>query len=251
MQNVAQRRVFRAVVVGAGQEGFARFRRARHGRVDIHTGSRHRQQADRGQHGEAAADVVRHNKGLIALVVRQLFERAARLVGRGEDAVLRAFLAVLILAQLFENTERNGGLGRRARLGDHVDAEIALADDLDHIVEIRRRDIAADKVDLRNALRTDTVVHLAVDKLDRRARAQIRAADADDNQHVTALLDLFSRRLDAGKLLLVIRFRQIDPTEEVVARARAGVQRILRGLHQRRHTCKLILLDKALEAGQL
>ena len=250
VQDIAQRSILRAIVVRACQESLTRFRRARHRRIDIHTGSRHRQQADRGQYGETAADVVRHDKGLVALIVRQLFECAARLVGRGEDAVFRAVLAVLVLTQLFENAERDRRLGRGTRLGDDIDTEVAVTDNFNHIVEIRRRDIAADKVNLRDAIRADAVVHLAVYEFDRRTRAQIGAADADHDQDVAALLDLLGRRLDARELLLVIVFRQVDPSQKVVACTRAGVQCILRRLHQRRHICELVLPDKTLQAGQ-
>ena len=250
VQDVAQRGILGAVMVRARGKRLARCRRARHGRVDVHARRRHRQQADRRQHGEAAADVVRHDKGLIALVIRQLFERAARFVRGGEDAVLGAGLAVFFLAELFENAESNGRLGRRARLGDDVDAEIAVADDLDHVVEVRGGDVAADKVNLRDALRTHAVVHLAAHEFDRRARAQIGAADADHDQHIAALLDLFGRRLDAGELFLVIVHRQVDPAQVIVACARACMQRVLRRLHQRRHVMQLVLADKAIQTGQ-
>ena len=145
-----------------------------------------------------------------AFVIRQLFERAARFVRGGEDAVLGAGLAVFFLAELFENAEGNGRLGRRARLGDDVDAEIAVADDLDHVVEVRGGDVAADKVNLRDALRTHAVVHLAVYEFDRCARAQIRAADADHDQHVAGLLDLPGRRLDAVSYTHLIRSSSIS-----------------------------------------
>ena len=48
-------------------ENSPRGRRQRcHHRVNIQTGCSHRQQTDRREHRETAADVIRHNKGLVA-----------------------------------------------------------------------------------------------------------------------------------------------------------------------------------------
>ena len=133
-QQIAQCRIARAVVQGAMRIFLAGGGSARHHRVNVQTGCSHRQQTDRREHRETAADVIRHNKGLVALVIRQLFERAALLIRRGEDALARPLLAVFDFAQLFQLAEGDGRLGGRARLRDDVDAEIAVTDHLDNVV---------------------------------------------------------------------------------------------------------------------
>ena len=116
----------RIFLAGGGSTG--------HYRVNVQTGCSHRQQTDRREHRETAADVIRHNKGLVALVIRQLFERTALLIRRGEDALARPLLAVFAFAQLFQLAEGDGRLGGRARFRDDVDAEIAVTDHLDNVV---------------------------------------------------------------------------------------------------------------------
>ena len=133
-QQITQCRIARAVVQGALRIFLAGGGSACHHRVNVQTGCSHRQQTDRREHRETAADVIRHNKGLVALVIRQLFERAALLIRRGEDALARPLLAVFAFAQLFQLAEGDGRLGGRARLRDDVDAEIAVTDHLDNVV---------------------------------------------------------------------------------------------------------------------
>ena len=216
-QQITQRRILGAVVVGAIGIFLAGGGCTSHYRINIQSGGSHRQQADRREHGKTAADVIRHDKGFVALVVRQLFERAALLIGRGEDALSGALAAVALFAQLFQLAERDGGLGGGAGFRDDVDAEIAVADDADDVVQVGGRQVVACKVDLRYAGRTGLVVKLAVDELDRGTRAQIRAADADDDEHIAGLLDLRGGLLDAGELLTVVVHRQVEPAEKVVS----------------------------------
>lgn len=219
-----------------------RLRRTLHDLVDVDARRRHRQQTDRRQHGKASADVVRHHEGFVALVVRELLECAALLVGGSEDALLRALTAVLLFAQLLENAERDGRFGCRARLGDDVDAKIAVADDLHEVVQIARRNVVAREVDLGRALRAHLIVHLAVYELDGRSRAQIRAADADYDKHVSRLADFLRRLLDACKFLSVIVFRKIEPAEKIVSRSLSLLERILRDLDERLRVQNFVIL---------
>ena len=57
-------------------------------------------------------------------------------------------IAFRIFKQLLEDAESDGGLGGGAGLGDDVDGEIAVADDLDNIVQIGRRDVVAGEIHL-------------------------------------------------------------------------------------------------------
>ena len=226
-------------------------------------GLRHRQQTDRRQHGKASADVVRHDEGLVALIIRKLLERAALLVRGRKDALLRALAAVFLLAKLLEDTKRNGRFGRRTRFGDNIDAEVPVSDNLDQIVQIAGGNIVAGKVDLRRALRADLIVHLTVHKFDRRARAQIRAADTDHDKyvrrsadlfrrlHIADLLNLLCRLLDARKFLPVVIFRQIQPAEKIIARALAAFECILRDLYERLCVVNFVILHIPPEAAHL
>ncbi len=129
--------------------------------------------------------------------------------------------------------------------------EIAVSDDFDNIVQVGGGNVIADKVYLRYPLRTHTVVHLPVDKFDRRARAQVRAADTDYDQHLAGLLDLFRGLLDAREFLFIIGLGQIDPAQKIISCARAGMQHILRRLHQRGHLRNLFLSHEAFQPCQL
>ena len=66
------------------------------------------------------------------------------------------------------------------------------------------------------------------------ARAEIAAADADDDQRLGIGLDLRRGLLDAGEFVLVVVHRQVDPADEIVARAGAVHQRVKRGLRRSR-----------------
>ena len=248
IEDVAQRRVLEGGVGGhvAALADLARVLSALHHGLDVHAGCGDGQQTHGGQHGEASANVIRNHEGLIALRVGQRLQCAARLVGGGVDAALRTLLAVLLLQQLLEDAEGDGGLGGGAGLGDDVHGEVALADDLHHVVEVGRGDVVAHEVDLGDAGLANAVVHLALAELDGCARAQVGAADADDNQHVAVALDLLRSRLDAGELFLVVVHRQIEPAQEIAACARAGEQHFVCGVH---HDCHLVQFAGIYETG--
>ena len=53
--------------------------------ADVDARNGHRQQADGGEHAEAAADIVGHHKALPAVLIGQGFQHAAPGVGGGED----------------------------------------------------------------------------------------------------------------------------------------------------------------------
>ncbi len=244
VQNIADRCIAEAVVVlrRAVEEGLTRLCGAAHHLCDVDAGSGDRQQTDSGQNRETAAHIIRYDKGLVALCGGELLQCAARLVCRGKNAFLCALLAILLFAQLLKNAECNCRLGGSARFGNNIDAEIAVANDLDDIIYCTRADVVADEIDLRNTFRANAVVHLTEAEFDCRTRAQIRSADADDNQYITALLNLFRRLLNACKLFLIIFNRKIDPAEEVVSLCRFVHQHLIACPNQRIHIGELFLL---------
>ena len=250
IEDVAQRGV---LVGGVGVQrallaAFARVRRALHHRGNVDACRRNRQKTHRRQHGEASADVIRHDEGLVALNIRQILQRTARLVGRGVNAALRALCAILFFQHLLEHAESNRGFGRRAGLGDNVDGEVTVADNLHHVIDIGRRNVVAHEVDFRDALFTHAVVHLPLAELNGRARAEVRAADADDNQHIAVALNFLRRLLDAGKLFLVVIHGKVEPAEEITARALAGQQFVIDCIQQGFHVRQFRRLHEAVHA---
>ena len=200
---------------------------AAHKLVDVDTGDGDGQQAHSGQHTVAAADIVGHHEGLIALGVREALERAAGAVGGGVDALRRFRLAVLLLQQLLEEAERDRRLGGRAGLGDDVHGEVHI---LDEVVDLLRRGggkAVAHEVDVGRVLFLEVVVRGA-ETLDHAACTEIRAADADDDQRLGIALDLLRRLFDAGELVLIVRLGQLDPADEIVALAAAVLQPVRR-----------------------
>src|SRR5699024_1029742 len=91
---------------------------------------------------------------------------------------------------------------------------------------------AAGKVNVRRAL-LQVVVEGGTKQLDHGTRAQIRAADANDDQYIGIALNLGRRRLDAGELFLVIVGRQVPPTEKIAAQATPGMDRLVGGANLR------------------
>lgn len=74
------------------------------------------------------------------------------------------------------------------------------------------------------------------------ALAQIRAADADYDKHVSHLADFLRRLLDACKFLSVIVFRKIEPAEKIVSCSLSLLERILRDLDERLRVQNFVIL---------
>ena len=163
-----------------------------------------------GEHAVASADVVGHDEFLVSLLIGEGLERAFVRVGRGVNALRGLFLAVLLLELFAEEAERDGGLGRRAGLRDDVDGEIVVADELCYLAQRVGGEAVAGKVDVGSALVGQVEIG-GVKQLHHRAGAQIGAADADDHQGLGVAADALRRRLDAGKLLLVVVPGQVNP----------------------------------------
>ena len=132
--------------------------RALHELFDVNTADRDGKKADCRQDRVPAAHIVGHDEGLIAFFGRKRLECALCLVGRGVNPLARALFAILLFEQLFENTERDRRLGRRAGLRDDVHGEIAFADHGDDLRQRVGRNAVARKVDVRSRFLQHIVV---------------------------------------------------------------------------------------------
>ena len=231
------------VLAAVGVHGLAG---AGHQGVDVRPGHGDGQQAHGGEHGEAAAHVVGHHEGLVALFVRQLLQSALGLVGGAEDALPGPLLAVLLLQQLPEDPEGDGGLGGGAGLGDHVDGDVLPLADLHQLLQGGGADAVPGEVDGRGVL-AQVVVLFRLQKLNGSPGPQIRPADADDHEHVGIALDLLGRGLDPGELLLVIVLGQGGPPQEIAARALSGLEQLVGGAHLALDLLVLVVVHKALQ----
>ena len=124
-------------------------RRAFHQLVDVRAAHRDRKQAYRRQYGETSAYVIRYNEGLITFLCRQILERALRTVCGCIDSLRSFRFAVFLLQDLLEYAECDRRLCRCAGLGDHVDREIPVADNVHQIFDISAADAVSHIVDLR------------------------------------------------------------------------------------------------------
>jgi len=127
-------------------------RRALHQFIDIGAGNRDRQQAHGGEHGIAAADVIRNHKGFITFAIGKLFERSFRAVGRAVNTAAGFFLAVFLFQIIAQHTERDGRLRGGARFGNHVDGYILAVADIQQLAKRGGTDAVAGKIDVRRVL---------------------------------------------------------------------------------------------------
>ena len=213
---------------------------AAHQGVDVRAGHGDGQQAHGGEHRVAAAHVIGHHKGLVALFVGQVLQGALGLVGGAEDALPGALLAVLLLQQLPEHPEGDGGLGGGAGLGNHVDGDVLALANLHQLRQGGGADGVPGEVDGRGVL-------IGLQKLDSGTGPQIGTADADNHEHIRIALDLLGRSLDARKLFLVIIGGQRNPAEKIISQPRFVRQLLVGSLHQGLHGPVLVLGNKAFQ----
>ena len=234
----------------SGGAGLPHFRRAAHQRVDIHAGGGNGQQAHGRQHTVASADVVGHHKGLVAVGVRQGFQRALMGVGGGVDAAGRPLFAIALLQYFPEKAERYGRLGGGAGLGDDVDGEVHILHQFHDLRQRLAAEAVADKVDVGGILLFQIIIGGA-QALDHAPGAQIGAADADDYQCLRVALDPAGRRFDAVILLPVIVPGQMHPAGELTAETVALLQMAVGNAQAGRQRRLIGQPQKALNIGKI
>ena len=132
--------------------------RTLHELFDVNAADRDGKKADCRQNRVPSAHIVGHDESLVALLGCKRLECALCLVGRGVNPLARALFAILLFEQLFENTERNRRLGRRAGLRDDVHGEIAFADHGDDLRQRVGRNTVSGKINVRGRLLEHVVV---------------------------------------------------------------------------------------------
>ncbi len=92
--------------------------------------------------------------------------------------------------------------------------------------EVGTGNIRSRKIHFRGTplLFRQVVVKTVAAKLDGRFGPQVRAADADDDQHLALSLDFFGSSLDAFEFRAVVFGRQIQPAQKFMAGAGAAFQ---------------------------
>ena len=202
---------------GKGFDGLAD-----HG-LHVDAGGGHRQQADGRQHAVAPADVVRDDERLPALFIRHVLEHAAVGVRRGEDVLFGLFRAVLCLQQTAEHPECERGLERGAGLGDDVQVKVQIAQLLEKMHQRVRGQGIAGKENFRVA-----GLRMRPQQFHGALRAEIRSADAHDDQRLRAAADAGCGGEDLLEFAVLHAPRQIEPAGEIRAGARVLEQRAMR-----------------------
>ena len=209
--------------------------------ADINAGNGHREQADRGENAETAADIIGNHKALPAVGVGQRLQHAAMRVGGGKD-MLSCIRAVLLVEQFAEDAEGDGGLQRGAGLGNDVHVEVAAAKLLDGIAQRIGRESVADEEDLGITAAEDRT-----QQLNGAAGAEIGTADADDNEGLGTRTDGIRGGQNAVKFRFLDLLRQVEPAGEIRTETAAGGEYVMRS----RDGCKIGtgLCKEALGAG--
>ena len=192
--------------------------------TDVIASDSDREQTHRREDGEAAADVVGDDEGLVALLVGERAESAFACVGDGDDALASLVLADGVFELLFQDTESDGRLGRRPRLGDVDDTELFAFQRFCQFIEIVLADVVA-------GIEEDGVlaillqpVEAVVEGFDDGLRPEVAAADADSDNDFALVAEDFSGILDVRQVFVGDGRREVEPAEEVVASAIAVVE---------------------------
>ena len=148
-------------------------------------------------------------------------------VRRDVDALFGLLGAVLALKHPAQGAGGDGRLRRGAGLRDDVDGEILALEQLAQLLPRAGGQVIACEEDLRVGILQ--IVVLALDQLNGSARAEVRAADADDDEHVGIRTDALRGAADALQLLRLLKRGQLQPAEKIIAGTAALGQRLVRG----------------------
>ena len=218
--------------------------RTGHESRDIGAGNGDRQEADCRQNRITAADFIRHDESFIAFLGGQLLERALGLVCCAVNAASGALFAVFLFQHFAQHTERNGRLRGGAGLGDHVDRHITAFADFQQLGQSRGADAVAGEVNVGRILLEGIVIG-RLQEFNRSAGTEVRPADADHDEYIGIRLDLFCRRLDAGKFFLIIISGKRNPTDKIISQTGTAVQCFMRRANLRGNRLEFIFADKA------
>ena len=130
---------------------------------------------------------------------------------------------------LFQDAEGQGGLGGRARLGDHHHGVVAGVENVQQIVEVVLVDVVAGVEDVRE-LALDIGGERVLQGLNDGACPEVGAADADHHDHLRFGGHAGGALLNAGNVGLRHIVRKGDPPEEIVAAAGTVERGLERGL---------------------
>ena len=245
VQEVAHGGVADGRVLGAGfRQGFLGVLGAADHGFNVKAGQGDGDEAHRCQHGEAAADVVFDDEGLVAFLVREALEGAAGLVGDGHDAFAGFVLAVGTLQVVLDQAEGHGGLGGGAALGNHHAGGIAEFDQVEEFGRIVFREVFA-REDHFEAVAAQVAGKAVAQGFDGGLGAEVGAADADHDHEVDLALEPAVHDAQAVvQFGLADRLRQMLPAQEIIAGPAFFLQDLLGGQCTLQIFVVLFLRDK-------
>ena len=132
---------------------------------------------------------------------------------------------VLFGEQLAEHAEGGRRLQRGAGLGDDIHVKILVAEQLDDVAERVGRQAVAGEEDAGIVLAGD-----GLEKLDGAAGAEVRAADADDDERLGAAANGFGGIKDGGELRILHALGQAQPAGKVRAETAALAEHLVGAL---------------------
>ncbi len=175
-----------------------------------------------GEDGEAAAHVVGDDIRLVAFLAGERAQCALLLVGYGHDQLFGLVGPGLRHEHVLEYAEGYGRLGGGARLGNHDYSEAAAVEEAFELMDVFLSYVLPGEEHFGASGRGGAEVGEAVGKGgDHGLRAEVGASDADADHEVAVPAQPSGRGADVGHELFRRCGRELHPSEEVCAFARA------------------------------
>ncbi len=249
MKNIADCRIQDGIIFvdGSLQTQLSHTLCSLHQPADIRTTGCYRKKSHCCEHGETAADIIRHNKGLIAFFCGQTFQRTPCLICRGIYPLCCLFFTVFLFQHFLKYTECDSRFCRGSRLTDNIHRKIPVPNGLDQLGQICSADAVAGIIDFRSLPHgfVHAVVKAMTQELYRRTGPQIRATNTDHHQYIRIRLNFLCCLLYPGKFLFVIIHWQIDPAKKIISCPFSSLQRIFCCRYCRLHGFDLVITDKS------